>query len=184
MKKTILFLLAGWALSGLGTINAVANIGDTYSQSCARFHGKGYIDKERHLMAWSVPDANKDQGASNWLLEEQFLNNRCVMLFIISKSPKGIEEGGLWQFLSQNSSPSQRWVEYPSTSQERSFATSDDKLYGLYFVNQDGMTIIRIALKSWLYAHNLLNNPSEKAPVEDDIIGYTGPDKTSIKSVA
>jgi hypothetical protein len=153
--KPLSILVTGACLF-LGVANSYANLGDNYATSCQRYNGTGYIDRANATITWNV---------GGTLISEQFHNDKCVAMIYGSY---GLSEAWLWQLLRINALTTQYWREYPDFHQGRSFGTTDDYLYGKYYI-VNGWPMLRIAYKSWLNRHGMLSYSEPHAPVEERI---------------
>jgi hypothetical protein len=158
MKNVIITLTSIIA----GASMAKAELGDTYATSCNRFGGTGYVDKATNTISWQIKDI--DSRNSNWLVTEQFRNNQCVMITYTYAGTEKVAEGAIWQTLSRNSTDKQIWHEYPDApGGQRGFATTDNQIYGAEWT-QGGLQQVRVAYRSWLERHHLLESPNNTPP--------------------
>jgi hypothetical protein len=125
-----ILLIIGLALSA--SIPAHANLGDTYADSCARFHSAGVISRADRSISW--PWSETYSGATGlWVITEQFINNHCTaMLLTWQPGPyrgNWINENFVWFALNANT-PGRTWTEYGANQPgQRAFVTTDGQLY-------------------------------------------------------
>jgi len=153
MKLLSICVTAGCLLLGIATSHA--DLGDSYATSCRRYGGPGLIDRQNAFITWSV---------GGTLVSEQFHNDQCVAIIYGSY---GLTEALLWQLLRTNALTTQYWREYADPHPGRSFATTDDRIYGKYVVWSNGWPMLRLAYKSWLNRHGFLTYSQPHAPVEE-----------------
>jgi len=156
VKKSL--IVAGLSvLSLFNALTARADLGDTYAQSCAKFHGPGVVDKESKSIAWAPNET--------WVVVQWFQNNRCVC--VVYRGVNGpMDDPILWQILSRNAPGTRAWTEYNDTLPHRAFHWGDD--YQLIGTLSDGSRNLRVTTQTWLRQHKLW----------DDSIGSNGADSS------
>jgi hypothetical protein len=146
---------------------AHAELGDTYTTSCNRFHGPGFVDRTTKTISWEIADANPTAG--KWAITEQFNHNRCVAIIGTYLGNEVIGDGAIWQTLTRNSDASQTWHEYGDPSKGRNFVTNDDKVYGAFWYDSSGHGNIRVAYKSWLMRNHVFTAPNQEEPASNSL---------------
>lgn len=139
------------------SLNAHADLGDTYAVSCKRFGGSGQVNHS--AMQWML--------ANGLLITEVFHNNQCVSISYVPPKGRLLVEGGIWKLLVLNSKAGAVWQAYGNDPAKLQYVTSDGGLYGVFQIDGE-FCVLRIAYASYLASHGLLTKPEEvRAPVED-----------------
>jgi hypothetical protein len=159
MKKLMLIGAACLAAS-----SAFADLGDTYAQSCAKWSGKGTLDKQNHQIIWHFDHAT---------IVERFVKNECVFMQLFPDKGLVYTVNGVQRILPYNCGPSQVWG--PFTSGVESSVAPEAGGIAANWQTTDGLILaalyndgaVQIAYKWFIEGKGLLTKPAETAPVED-----------------
>jgi hypothetical protein len=160
MKKLILSLMAMASLT-MAAIPAVANLGDTYEQSCLRYGGEGKIySKSNKVIRWHY---------GRKTIFETFVKNECVaMKYVADKGYQYTIDRIRENILPHQKGYNQEWTGNGGGGEwVANWATTDGLI--LAGLNVDGS--FEVAYAQYLKAKGLLLPPINygSAPVEDTL---------------
>jgi hypothetical protein len=122
--KSIVCLLVGWTLSGLGTVTALANIGDTYRTSASRYHDRG-VRYGDHISF----------SCAGYVVTEGFSTaGRCNIILYSRIDGRVMEELELKELLSMNLRSGFNWQEYPDTG-GRTWSAGNNAFLAMFYLN-------------------------------------------------
>jgi hypothetical protein len=150
-------LLIGTVCLAAGS--AFADLGDTYAQSCAKYGGKGYVDKRTSSILWHE---------GNHIVAESFYHNECVRMTLIPDRDYGkvYSISDVERILPFECGRSQLWQPFDGGSQYvASWSTTDGLLTATLYQNGS----VQFAYALWLKGKGLLTDPPDygSAPLED-----------------
>jgi len=137
----------------------VADLGDTYAQSCQEFGGRGFVNKATRTIGWHP----RNRSYTVW---EGFVKNHCVVMRLIPDKGIIYTIQDAQRILSYNCGRDQLWVAIPSDGDPdflASWQTSDNELLGSLY--SDG--VIQIAYTWFIKSQGLLED-IDKAPIEQE----------------
>jgi len=166
MKKLMLIGAACLAASSA----AFADLGDTYAQSCAKWGGRGTIDKAHHRILWRARHAT---------IVEIFVKNECVSMRLVPEEGFSYKLNDIQRILPYNCGAQQIWMPFPVLSETpnivANWATTDDAILAALYNNG----CIQLSYKWYLKDKGLLveddkdqQTNDSAAPVEDGEISF------------
>jgi hypothetical protein len=155
--KNILLTLTAVASLTMAAGSAFADLHDTYAQSCAKYGGKGTIDKKSNSIVWHV---------SQHLVAESFYHNECVRMTLISDSAP-YEIADVERIMPFECGNGQSWFQFDGGRSQyiASWSTTDGLLVATLYSNGS----VQFAYTQWLKAKDLLSPAVDygTAPIED-----------------
>src|ERR1700751_1717971 len=101
------YKIAVFALLALAAViyskAARAELGDTYSESCNRFGGKGHPDQKRHLISWHE---------SKHFIYEAFVKDRGAIIVLVPDKGLSYTIADAQRILPYNAGSNQLWQPY------------------------------------------------------------------------
>jgi hypothetical protein len=157
MRKLILSLTALASLT-MASATAFADLGDTYSQSCAKYGGKGSVDKAHHCIVWHQ---------HHQYVVETFVKNECVVMRLVPEKGFGYTVDLVENMLPFECGSQQAWVSNGGAEGDyvAQWATRDGLVLAAYY--QNGYA--QFAYAWFLKSKGFLEAPTDygSAPVED-----------------
>jgi len=156
------------ALAAMIPAVVLADLGDTYKESCRRYGSRGHVYKDS--MVWSFDKIN---------IQEIFYHNQCVMVYYMPAKGRYLYESAIWDLLKENSRSGDHWTHWNTDSDGNpEYVNADSTIYGKLIPCPGYYPSLRICYASWLKRKGLNHAPNEsdgddneRAPVEDNSDG-------------